>query len=49
MIHGHFYKNKLNGPAFMKFRNGNIYESYWRHGKIDGQCFKFFHKENKWV
>jgi hypothetical protein len=36
MIHGHFYKNKLNGAAFMKFRNGNIYESYWRHGKIDG-------------
>ena len=39
-------KNKLNGPAFFKFSNGDIYEGFWLEGKLDGKCYKYFAIEN---
>ncbi|EGR29249.1 morm repeat family protein [Ichthyophthirius multifiliis] len=46
-IHGFFFKNKLNGPVFLKYANGDIYEGIWHHGKIEGQCYKYFTDENQ--
>lgn len=48
-IQGFFFKNKLSGPAFFKFSNNDIYEGFWHHGKLDGNCYKYFAKENEWV
>ena len=33
----------------MKFPNGDIYESFWRHGKLDGKCFKYFNENKMWA
>ena len=42
MLKGQYYKSKANGAAILKFPNSDVYEGYWRHGKLDGQCFKYF-------
>lgn len=41
-VHGFFAKGRLNGAAFFKFANGDIYEGYWRAGKLEGNCYQYF-------
>lgn len=48
-LKGVFFKNKINGAAFLKFPNGDFYEGFWRHGKLDGKCFKYFADYDSWA
>lgn len=48
-MHGFFRDAKLMGPAFFKFANGDIYEGFWKEGKLNGNCYKYFVEENKWI
>ncbi len=49
VLKGQFYRSKINGAAILKFPNGDVYEGFWRHGKLDGKCFKYFQKDKTWA
>jgi len=49
VLKGQFYKSKINGAAILKFPNGDVYEGFWRHGKLDGKCFKYFLTDKTWA